>query len=288
MYNIGIDIGGTKIEGILFDDSFRTKIKKRIITPSTDYNLIIKSIISLINEFKSKLYTSQVNIGICIPGYIHSKTNLVKNCNIKCMINKSFKHDLEYILQQKISVENDANCFTIAEATFGAAQDFNVVFGCVIGTGVGSGIVINKKIYRGQNNTAGEFGHHVINMNGNKCYCGNHGCVESYISGPMLEKQWTNLTGNVEPLKKIINNTNSQYWKKWKNEFLENFAVSISNIINILDPDVIVIGGGISNIDFLYNDGIEMVYKKTLSSICPPILKNKLGDSAGAFGIILI
>jgi fructokinase len=200
------------------------------------------------------------------------------------------KEDLEQALKQKIALDNDANCFSIAEAALGAAKEYNVVFGVIIGTGVGGGIVINGNLHRGRTYIAGEWGHHTLRIDGNKCYCGKLGCVETYISGPALEKRWTALTGKTEALPLIIQNIdNTKSGLQWKKEFLENFAIGLANVIDILDPDVIVLGGGVSNIPFLYDEGRDYVYDKVFSDLVEtPIIKNQLGDSAGVFGASLL
>jgi fructokinase len=186
-------------------------------------------------------------------------------------------------------MDNDANCFALAEAKLGAGKNSNLVFGVIMGTGVGGGIVIDKKIHHGRNSIAGEWGHHCLHSNGNSCYCGNMGCVETYISGPALEKQWNELSGLNQQLPQILSNTNNSNFINWKNKFLENFGLSLANIVDILDPDVIILGGGVSNIDFLYNEGKTSVHEKVFSdTIDTPIIKNTLGDSAGVFGACLL
>jgi fructokinase len=158
-----------------------------------------------------------------------------------------------------------------------------------MGTGVGGGIVIDGKIHQGRTNIAGEWGHHTLHQNGNRCYCGRLGCVETYISGPALEKRWQELTDKTEALPEIIKNLSSEKADQWKAEFLDNFGTGLANVIDILDPDAIVIGGGVSNIDFLYTEGRDAVYDKVFSDLVDtPILKNKLGDSAGVFGAALL
>ncbi len=290
MNKIGIDLGGTKIEGILLDDKLNVIERTRIPTQQEKgYKSIIDSIVSLIDELKTKSnYT--VTIGISAPGAISKKTGLIKNSNTKCLIGMPLKEDLQHALNQKIVMDNDANCFTIAEATLGAAKEHNVVFGVIMGTGVGGGIVINGNIHKGRTNIAGEWGHHTLRIDGNKCYCGKFGCVETYISGPALEKRWNKLTGKTESLSTIIQNIDdTTIGLQWKKEFLENFAIGLANVIDILDPDVIVLGGGISNIPFLYDEGRDYVYDKVFSDLVEtPIIKNQLGDSAGVFGACLL
>ncbi|HET6517663.1 MAG TPA: ROK family protein [Nitrosopumilaceae archaeon] len=285
MNRIGIDLGGTKIEGIALDDNLKTVARKRIPTPSNDYDAILNSITGLVNELK----TNESTIGICTPGTISKKTGLIKNSNTQCLIGTPLKEDLENALKQKIIMENDANCFAIAEAKMGAAQNFNMVFGVIMGTGVGGGIVIDGKIHQGRTNIAGEWGHHLLHQNGNKCYCGKNGCVETYLSGPALEKKWHELTGKQESLPQIIQNLDNEVAKQWKNEFLDNFGIALANVIDILDPDCVVLGGGLSNISFLYDEGKNSVYDKVFSDLVDtPILKNQLGDSAGVFGACLL
>lgn len=289
MNKIGIDLGGTKIEGILLDDSFNVVERTRIPTQQEKgYKSIINSIVSLVKELKIKA-SDNVTIGVSTPGAISKKSGLIKNSNTQCLIGMPLKEDLKQALDQEIAIENDANCFALAEATLGAAKNHNVVFGVIMGTGVGGGIVINGEIHKGRTYIAGEWGHHTLRINGNKCYCGKLGCVETYISGPALEKRWTELTGKTESLPSIIHNLDTEKGQQWKKEFLENFGIGLANVIDILDPDVIVLGGGISNISFLYDEGRDAVYDKVFSDLVEtPILKNQLGDSAGVFGASLL
>ena len=290
MNKIGIDLGGTKIEGILLDEKLNVIERTRIPTQQEKgYKSIIDSIASLVDSLKTKSNDS-FTIGVSAPGAISKKTGLIKNSNTQCLIGKPLKDDLQVTLNQKISMDNDANCFTIAEATLGAAKEHNVVFGVIMGTGVGGGIVINGNVHRGRTYIAGEWGHHTLRIDGTKCYCGKLGCVETYISGPALEKRWTKLTGKTESLTSIVQNIgNTSLGLQWKKEFLENFAIGLANVIDILDPDVIVLGGGVSNIPFLYDEGRDYVYDKVFSDLVEtPILKNQLGDSAGVFGASLL
>ncbi len=289
MFKIGIDLGGTKIESILLDQKLNVVERTRIPTnQEKGYNSIIESIVKIVTDLKKKT-NEKTTIGLSTPGAISKKTGLIKNSNTQCLIGKSLANDLEQALKQNIRMENDANCFTLAESKLGAAKNYNMVFGVIMGTGVGGGIVVNGKLHKGRTNIAGEWGHHTLKKGGNKCYCGKNGCVETYISGPALEKSWKELTGKTESLSLIIQNLTSDTAKQWKIEFLENFGTSLANVIDILDPDVIVLGGGVSNISFLYDEGKNSVYEKVFSDLIDtPILKNQLGDSAGVFGASLL
>ena len=289
MHKIGIDLGGTKTEGVLLDEKFEIIDRKRLATNQQEgYSSILELIKNLVDDLKQKTDDS-ISIGICTPGALSKQSGVIKNSNTQCLIGKDIKNDLENILKQKISIENDANCFTLAESKLGAAQKFDIVFGVIMGTGVGGGIVIKEQIHNGRTNIAGEWGHHCIKPEGNSCYCGKSGCVETYLSGPALEKRWEHLSNKRQSLSEIIHNNEDNSLQKWKTEFLENFGLALGNVIDILDPDVIVLGGGLSNIPFLYDEGKNSVYQKVFSDqIDTPILKNKLGDSAGVFGACMI
>jgi len=289
MNKIGIDLGGTKIEGILLNENFEKIERKRIPTNQDQgYDSILNSISELIQDLRTKSNV-ETSIGICTPGVLSKNTGLLKNSNTQCLIDKPLKTDLEKILEQKISMENDANCFTLAEATLGAGKNFDVVFGVIIGTGVGGGIAVRKNIHTGRTNIAGEWGHHCIRPDGNQCYCGKSGCLETYISGPALERHWAKLTYKTDQLPEIMKNLDTESGKIWKEDFLENFALGLANVIDILDPDAVVLGGGVSNIDFLYNEGKDAIYERVFSDqIDTPILKNALGDSSGVFGACMI
>ena len=287
MYKIGVDLGGTKTEIIVLDENLNVIERKRVPTPQNNYDEIINTITTLVSDVSQS--TSDFSLGICCPGAISKQTGLIKNSNTQCLIGKSLKEDLENKIQKNISIENDANCFTIAESKLGAGIGFDLVFGVIMGTGVGGGIVIDDTLHSGRTNIAGEWGHHTLHQNGNSCYCGKKGCVETYISGPSLEKRWNQFTGLTQTMPEIIENFDNRIGKQWKNEFLENFGHGLANVIDILDPDVIILGGGLSNIDFLYDEGKESIYSKVFSDmIKTPILKNNLGDSSGVFGAALL
>jgi len=289
MNKIGIDLGGTKIEGILVDETFETIERKRIPTNQNDgYDSILQSIKNLILELTHES-DEKFSIGICTPGALSLNSGLIKNSNTQCLIGKDLRNDLRNILDHDVSIENDANCFALAEARLGAGKNSNIVFGVIMGTGVGGGIIIDGKIHHGRTNIAGEWGHHCLHNEGNGCYCGNRGCVETYISGPALEKNWSQLSSLNQSLPEIIQNTDNPNFVNWKKTFLDNFGLSLANVIDILDPDMIILGGGVSNIDFLYDEGKNLVYEKVFSDIIDtPIVKNKLGDSAGVFGACLL
>ena len=286
MYKLGVDLGGTKTEAILLDDSLEVRERRRVPTPQ-DYAGIVDTIADLISKVSGDV--SDFTVGVCAPGAISKETGLIKNSNTQCLIGMPLREDLERRLGRAISMENDANCFVMAESRMGAATDHGLVFGAIMGTGVGGGIAIDGMLHAGRTNIAGEWGHHTLHRGGNPCYCGKNGCVETYISGPALEKRWEEIAGESRPLPEIISNLDSEAGRKWKGEFLEDFGTGLANVIDILDPDAIVLGGGLSNIDFLYTEGRDSVHEKVFSDIVDtPILQNRLGDSAGVFGAALL
>ena len=289
MHKIGIDLGGTKTEGILLDEKLEVIERKRLPTNQQEgYSSIVNLIKNLVDDLKQKT-DDRVSIGICTPGALSKQSGVIKNSNTQCLIGKDIKNDLENVLKQKVSIENDANCFTLAESKLGSAKNFDMVFGVIMGTGVGGGIVIKEQIHNGRTNIAGEWGHHCIKPKGNSCYCGKRGCVETYLSGPALEKRWNDLSGKRQTISEILQNSDESMFATWKNELLENFALALGNVIDILDPDAIVLGGGLSNIPFLYDEGQSYVHQQVFTDqIDTPILKNKLGDSAGVFGACMI
>lgn len=281
MGRIGIDLGGTKIEGIVLGRDGNERIRKRIPTERENgYKSIVERIGNLVSDLKNSA-GSNGSVGICTPGAIDPSSGRLKNSNTTCLIGKPIKEDLEDITGQEVFMENDANCFTLAEATLGAGMKYRTVFGVIMGTGVGGGIVIDQKIHNGRIQIAGEWGHHTLHPNGRECYCGKNGCVEAYISGPALEARYTELTGDT----KIVTEIAEDPPLEWKQEFLANFGIALSNVINILDPDAIILGGGVSKCSLLYSEGAQVVYDHVFSPIVDtPILQNKLGDSAGVLG----
>lgn len=286
---LGIDIGGTKIEAILINEQFQVIERKRVPTNREEgYYQIIHRVTNLANELK-EFGNINSSVGICIPGKIDIQKGTLKNSSIACLIDQPLQSDLETALSLPTLMENDANCFALAEAILGSAKDYRLVFGVVLGTGCGAGVVINKNIHRGPNHISGEWGHHVLYPNGRSCYCGNKGCAESYISGTALETEWKALTGEFQRVTDIINSKAYLTHPEWKNNFITNFGKALANVIDILDPDAIVLGGGLSKVEALYTEGRDAIADVVFSNgMVTPIIKNKLGDSAGVFGAAIL
>lgn len=292
-YRIGIDLGGTKTEIILTGaDPLQVLQRKRVPTQQEKgYRFIVKQIADLTKEYLS-MCDQQPLIGVGIPGSLNPETRLVRNSNTICLNQKPFKDDLENLLQLPVMVENDANCFALSEALLGAGQGASVVVGLIMGTGMGGGIIKDGKIWHGRNGIAGEFGHTTIDVNGRDCWCGEKGCLERYISGTAVELRYFEETGIRLDLKSIYDlyiQGMDAAASKVIEELLLYFGRAIANIISSLDPDMIVIGGGVSNLPVLYTKGAELASKQVFSDCCTtPIVKNKMGDSSGIFGAALL
>lgn len=298
-YLLGIDLGGTKIEGVVLRSKHSLDVmsRKRIPTEKEKgYDHIISRIISLVLDLEKEVGHEFEYIGIGTPGSIDSRSNLMKNSNTTCLNNMPFHKDLEDRIGKEVRMANDANCCAIAEAQFGAVKDVvpdaEVVFGVIMGTGVGGGVVVNGKIINGANGVGGEWGHMHLDDSGGKCYCGLIGCAETVISGPHLERWYESVAGKKKSLKEIVTDYREEtdvYAKMTMERLLDRFGQGISTIINILDPDAIVIGGGVGNIDELYTLGVEKARHYAFNDyLNTKFLKPKLGDSAGVYGAALL
>lgn len=267
--------------------------RKRISTESEKgYAHILSQIKRLIDDVAKEVGSRPTTIGIGTPGTLEPSTQTLKNSNTVCLNGKPFKRDLEEILRLPIEMANDANCFALAETRLGAAKGASVVFGVIMGTGVGGGIVVNGKVLNGKQGITGEWGHNTLEENGEQCYCGKRGCVETVLSGVWLERFYQKQSGQTRKLKDIVERhlrNEDEHATATVHRLTENFGKAIAVVINILDPDVIVLGGGVGNIDLLYTDGVEAtkryVFNHTLET---KIVKPLLGDSAGVFGAAML
>ncbi len=288
MHRIGIDLGGTKIEIAVLDDQGLAVFQKRVPTyQEQGYRAILNRIEALYRETLAVIGHQPHTLGVGTPGAASAKTGLMKNSNTQCLNGRPLPEDLATQLGHPLWIENDANCFTLAEALRGAGAGKETVFGVIMGTGCGGGIAIGGRIHSGIQRIAGEWGHMTIDPAGPACYCGKRGCVETYISGGGLERIYAERFGSKQPVEAIVAGFRngepgpSEVFR----EFLEHFGAALSNVIGILDPDLVVLGGGLSNIEELYTMGREEVRKRLFSDeLLTPIVPNRLGDSAGVFG----
>lgn len=295
----GIDLGGTKIEGaILAGPSSPAVLSRlRISTESgKGYGHIVRQVGRVVKMLKEDSGLLPERLGVGGPGILDPDTQTMKNCNTTSLNGQPLKKDLEDALGIPVALANDANCFAIAEARFGVVKEeypeARTILGLIMGTGVGSGIVIDGRLLEGRHGIAGEWGHNFLDASGGSCYCGRAGCVETILSGPALQQYYAGLSGRARPLPEII----ARHEKAVDpaatatvERLLHFFGKGIAAVINILDPDVIILGGGLGNIRQLYTGGVEAVKPFVFNnSLHTKFLKPKLGDSAGVFGAALL
>ena len=288
-YSMGIDLGGTKIEAVLLDPSDTVVLRHRVATPPGNrYADILHALARLIREVESQVPgATPCRLGIGIPGTVDPRTGLVQNANTTCLIDHPLKHDLEQRIGRRVEMENDANCFVLAESRMGAGRGYALVFGVIMGTGCGGGICVNGRLHTGAHRIAGEWGHLSVDPRGAACYCGNRGCVETKISGSGVTRAFARRTGKHCSMEQIVNGarTGERDSVAAFDQFLEDFGRCLGGLISILDPDAVVLGGGLSNIDELYTEGVSRVRRYAFHRhLTTPILHNALGDSAGVFG----
>lgn len=294
----GVDLGGTKIECAVLNEKFEVIERQRVDTEAhLGYSHIIGQIKKLIDKMIDLVGEKPIKIGFSTPGVLDPKTQKMKNCNTVCMNDQAMKTDIEAALGVEARLANDANCFALAETLMGAVPKINpnaeVVFGVIMGTGVGGGLVVNGKAIYGKHGIGGEWGHNIIEEDGPACYCGKSGCVENVISGPALQKYYAKISGKELKMKDIVAAHlagTDTFASQTIERMLEYYGRGISTIINVIDPDVIVIGGGVGNIDLLYTEGYERIKKYIFNNkkLETPIVKPLLGDSAGVFGAALL
>ena len=265
-FRIGIDLGGTKIELLALDASGREVFRRRVPTPQGDYGAMLEAVRLLVEEAEKQI-KSQATVGMGMPGALSRATGLVKNANSTCLIGRDLKGDLEKALKREIRLANDANCFALSEAVDGAGKGAEVVFGVILGTGVGGGIVVRGEVLTGPNAIAGEWGHNPLplpraeDLPLRDCYCGRKGCIETYLSGPALQRDPD--MGRYE----------------------ERLARALAGVINILDPDVVVLGGGISNVASLYTNVPALWQPYVFSDrVQTRLVRPVHGDSSGVRG----
>ena len=291
----GLDLGGTKIEGVILDPSNNEILfRDRILTGADEgYEYVLNQIVFLINKMSDELSKSPLHIGIGTPGIIDPNTGKLKNSsNAVCLNGKPVKADLEQRLNLKVEMANDAHCFALAETRHGVVRnqypEASVVFGVIMGTGVGGGIVANNQLIRGRHGISGEWGHNFLDESGYECFCGTKGCVEKVISGTALETFYAKHKGEKRSLKEIqdrAENGGDAIAQNTIDRLIHFFGKAMSVIVNVLDPDVIVIGGGVSNIDRIYTDGRLQIEEHIFNDhFNTPVLKPMLGDASGVIG----
>lgn len=296
----GVDLGGTKIEGAIIDYDGSLNVIERMRIPTEadqGYDHILSQISKLITMMKEKTGLEPSKIGFSTPGSLDPLTQTLKNSNTTCLNGQVFKKGIEDILQIPIEIANDANCFALAETQFGVVADLDFtpecVFGVIMGTGVGGGLVVNGKVINGKHGIGGEWGHNFIDESGGDCYCGKVGCNERVFSGPSLQRYYHNISGVKKNMKEIVlayRKGDDTYADQTMERLFSMFGKAISYIINVVDPEVVVLGGGLANIDELYVQGVEHLKNNIFNNriVETKFLKPKLGDSAGVFGAAML
>ena len=295
----GIDLGGTKIEGVILDgrSSDAVRVRTRVPTEAArGYRHILGQIEHLVERMAREVGARPERLGIGTPGALDPTSGLLKNSNTTCLNGQPLKADLEELLGIPLRMANDANCFAVAETTLGAVQtqvpDARVIFGVIMGTGVGGGLVIDGQVWNGRHGIGGEWGHIFLNESGGPCYCGKTGCAERVISGTALERYYREQTGETRRLKEILQRHEAgidPIATATIERLLDNFAKGISYILNVIDPDAVVLGGGLANIDLLYTEGVARIPAHLFNPrLETPFLRPALGDSAGVFGAAML
>ena len=285
---IGIDLGGTKTEGVVLDSGDAEIVRRRYPTPiDGGYSAILDTMVSLVDELEEHA-GAPCRVGIGTPGALSRKTGRIKNSNTTCLIDQPLQADLSTLLKREIRMENDANCFALSEALDGAGQGQAIVFGMILGTGVGGGIVVNQQLLTGLQSITGEWGHNPLCPDGPRCYCGRRGCIETFLSGPALVADYARRGGEPTTTAQTIAalaEDNDPLAQGVLSVFFNYFGQALATIINILDPHVVVIGGGLSCIDALYSRGREAAAPYVFNDeFATPIVSNINGDSAGVRG----
>lgn len=295
MIRIGVDLGGTKVEVIAIDRDGKELMRERLPTPENDYQQTLQVITALITNAETTLgvSASSTTVGIATPGALSAVTGRLKNSNSVCLNNQPIQQDLEALLQKSVRISNDANCFALSEASDGNAMGASVVFGVIVGTGTGAGIIVNGKLLTGVNAIAGEWGHNPLpwpnetELPGPACYCGKCGCIETFLSGPGLRHDLKIVSGCDDDAKSIVEKSEQgdAACEAALQRYEDRMARALAHVINILDPDVIVLGGGMSNLKRLYKNvpGIwgQYVFSDRVDT---KLLPAKHGDSSGVRG----
>ena len=286
---LGIDLGGTKIEIVALANDSAELLRRRVPTPRGDYRGTVKAVAGLVDAAENEL-GQRGSVGIGIPGAESRATGLIKNANSTWLIGQPLRLDLQALLQRDVRLANDANCFALSEATDGAAAGAEVVFGVILGTGVGGGIVAHGKVLTGANAIAGEWGHNRLpgeEPDWPACYCGRSGCVETFLSGPGMKRDHAETTGEiVDPVEIAARAaTGNAACEATLYRYETRLARALAEVVNILDPDAIVLGGGLSNLGRLYENVPKLWGAHIFSDqVATRLLKNRHGDASGVRG----
>jgi fructokinase len=289
---LGIDLGGTKTEIIALGNDDTELIRRRVATPSGDYRATLNAIGELVVDVERELAARDCTIGIGTPGSISARTGFLRGSNSICLNGQPIKRDLEAVLGRRVRITNDANCFALSEAKDGAGRGATIVFGVILGTGVGGGVVVEGRVLEGVNGIAGEWGHNPLpwpnddERPGPPCYCKKAGCIETFLSGPGLERDHRSVTGESATAQEIARRAaGDATCAATLSRYEERLARALAHVVNVLDPDAIVLGGGLSNIERLYSSVPKLWGRWIFSDAAETaLLCNMHGDSSGVRG----
>lgn len=289
---IGIDLGGTKIEALAIDDKGAELVRYRVDTPRNDYGATVKAIVGLVERIE-KVTGSVGSVGVGVPGSVSSLTGFIKNSNSTWLNGRSLHRDLTAALGREVRIANDANCLAVSEATDGVAAGKRVVFGVILGTGCGGGVAMSGEVHAGPNGVGGEWGHNPLpwaapeEYPGPECYCGKHGCLEMWISGTGISRDYREATGRQRTAREIAADFEDENPEAAAaiDRFEDRLARGLAHVINVLDPDVIVLGGGVSSMQHLYRGVPQRLANYVFGGeVTTPVLQAMYGDASGVRG----
>ncbi len=292
---IGIDLGGTKTEIAVLDGS-EVLLRRRVDTPTQDYGRILETVAGLVGDAERGFGQAPLPVGIGVPGALSPTTGLLRNSNTQCLNGRPLRDDFETRLGRSVAIENDANCLVLSEALIGAGRGYRTVFGVIVGTGTGGGIVVDGQVWRGPNAIAGEWGHNPLpwrrEADGEPdCYCGKRGCIETFLSGPGLARGFAERYGRTLSSREIVAAADAgdadagAMLERW----IDQLARALATVINLLDPDVIVLGGGLSNLAAVYRELPRRLPDYVFAdAVLTPVLAAEHGDSSGVFGAAML
>ncbi len=289
---IGVDVGGTKIEALAIDEAGRELARLRVPSPSADYRAMVAAVRDVVVDLEREI-GGEARIGLGTPGSVSPTTGLLRNANSTVMNGRAFGADVSATLQREIRIENDANCFALSEASDGAGAGRRMVFGVILGTGVGGGIVIDQRLWEGSQRIAGEWGHNEMPARAGaalpdtRCWCGRRRCIETYLSGPGLAADHARETGTSLNAQAIAAQARrgDPAAQATLARYADRLARALAGVVNVLDPDVVVLGGGVSNIEVVYAGVRSRLPREIFADACTtPVVRNRHGDASGVRG----
>ena len=294
-FRLGIDLGGTKTEVLVLNQDLQSVYRKRVDTPADNYDRILQMIGDLVFQAETKL-EAKTQVGIGTPGAVSPRSGLLRNSNTVCMNGKPLLADIEKLLRRSVKIQNDANCFALSEALVGAGKGYPVVFGVILGTGAGGGLVIDQTLLTGPHAISGEWGHNPLPWRNESdgspaCFCGKSGCIETFVSGSGLESEYQRRYARILSSRQIAQGASEglENCVQAMEFYFDQLARALAHVVNIVDPDVIVLGGGMSNIEEIYRQLPSRMGHYVFSDyFATPVIPAERGDASGVFGAAML